>query len=401
LDLKGDQDVKRQEARAVLARKTKRSAPRSSAADSLLEAATLRAMRKKLIAWYGAHARDLPWRRTRDPYRIWISEIMLQQTTVKAVIGYYQRFFEALPTLASLARAPEERVLRLWEGLGYYSRARNIHRAAQKLVNELGGEFPQDVASLRELPGIGRYTAGAIASFAFDVSAPIVEANTLRLYSRLLGYAGDPRSNSGQDLLWEFAERLVPSQSPGQFNHALMDLGATVCTPTVPDCPNCPLKRECAAFRAGTQNEIPLAKQRAEPTPLVEAAIAIRRGDSYLLMRRPAGSWWAGLWDFPRLSLTEKDSPAEDTGARIAAGTRRRLEQTIREQFGIDVEIGEVITEMRHTVTRYRIRLSCLAAEYREGDLASVESVRWLKAAEFPGYPLSTTGRKLANLLRD
>src|SRR5580704_2948280 len=173
-----------------------------------------RRFRRALAAWYGRHARPLPWRNTNDPYRIWISEIMLQQTTVVAVVPYFERFLKRFPTLALLAAAKEEEVLRLWEGLGYYSRARNIHKTARRIVSEHDGGFPDSVEALRELPGIGRYTAGAIASFAFQRPAPILEANTLRLYSRLLGFRGDPRSAAGQKLLWDFATQIVPRTRP-------------------------------------------------------------------------------------------------------------------------------------------------------------------------------------------
>ncbi|MGE3313812.1 MAG: A/G-specific adenine glycosylase [Planctomycetaceae bacterium] len=384
--------MSRQDGQQVVARKARGGSRDVKFIDPIPDQPTLQRLRRKLVAWYAHHGRDLPWRRTRDPYRIWISEIMLQQTTVKAVIGYYQRFFEAFPTLQSLADAPEERVLRLWEGLGYYSRARNIHRAARELVNDHHGKFPKEVDSLLGLPGVGRYTAGAIASFAFDERAPIVEANTIRLYSRLLGYREDPRAAPGQQLLWSFAERILPEKSPGQFNHALMDLGATVCTPSAPDCPNCPLMRECAALRDGTQNEIPLAKQRVEPTLRTEAAIAIRRGNSFLLMQRPVGTWWAGLWDFPRFAL--------DEDSRLSVTVKRKLQEQILDQTGLVVEIGDLITEMKHTVTRYRIRLLCLRAEHRQGEPADEPPFQWVKPGNVAGYPLSTTGRKLANLLK-
>ena len=179
------------------------------------DARSLAQFRRGLIAWYPRNARPLPWRKSADPYRIWISEIMLQQTTVAAVVPYFERFLARFPTLAALAQANEQDVLRLWEGLGYYSRARNIHKTARVIVRELGGLFPDEVARLAELPGIGRYTAGAIASFAFDRRAPIVEANTLRLYCRLLGFRGDPRSAAGQKLLWEFAGLILPRESRG------------------------------------------------------------------------------------------------------------------------------------------------------------------------------------------
>jgi A/G-specific adenine glycosylase len=223
-------------------------------------------LRARLLTWYDAHRRGLPWRAERgaraDPYRVWISEIMLQQTTVAAVVPYFERFLARFPTVGELADASEDEVLRQWEGLGYYSRARNIHKTAKLIVAERRGRFPDEVEQLIRLPGIGRYTAGAIASFAFDRPAPIVEANTLRLYCRLTGYAGDPRSAAGQRLLWEFAERVLPRRSPGRFNHALMELGATHCTPAEPDCPRCPVRSCCRAFAEGSQASIPRPASR-------------------------------------------------------------------------------------------------------------------------------------------
>ncbi|HVJ84665.1 MAG TPA: A/G-specific adenine glycosylase, partial [Caulifigura sp.] len=197
-------------------------------------ASQIRQLRRRLLAWTRRTRREMPWRGVGDAYRVWISEIMLQQTTVAAVIPYYERFLTRFPTLKSLADADEQDVLSAWEGLGYYSRGRNLHRAARVVMAEHAGEFPKTVHELRELPGIGRYTAGAIASFAFDVSAPILEANTLRLYARLMGYAADPRTTEGQATLWRFAEEIVPSRQAGAFNQGAIDLGALVCTPVDP-----------------------------------------------------------------------------------------------------------------------------------------------------------------------
>jgi len=374
-------------------------------------------IRRKLGAWFAKHARDLPWRNTADPYPIWISEIMLQQTTVGAVVDAYRRFLQTFPTVEALAAAHEEDVLRQWEGLGYYSRARNLHRAAKIVVDAHGGRFPREVAELVRLPGIGRYTAGAIASFAFDEPAPIVEANTLRLYSRLLGYAGDPRTAAGQRLLWEFAERVLPRKSPGRVNQALMELGALVCTPSAPQCADCPLCGECAAFAAGTQNDIPAPPPVTVPTHVTEAAVAICRRDAFLLRKRPVGERWAGLWDFPRfaLHLPENGAPRKPHRARKNGAPRssarsartlplpvaRQLRRQIREQTGLDVELGPVVAEIAHTVTRYRIRLVCLLARETRGKLTATESLRWVPPESFGGYPLSTTGRKFANLLSD
>lgn len=214
---------------------------------------------------------------------------MLQQTTVVAVVPYFERFLARFPTVRDLAESNESDVLRLWEGLGYYSRARNLRKAAEVVVREYGGEFPADVETLQKLPGIGRYTAGAIASFAFNLCAPIVEANTLRLDCRLLGFDGDPRSKAGQQVLWSFAEAVLPKTQPGRFNQALMELGATVCSPKNPNCEQCPVQAHCRAFADGTQASIPQPATRPAITEVVEASIAVHQRGKYLLRRCPTG----------------------------------------------------------------------------------------------------------------
>jgi A/G-specific adenine glycosylase len=355
------------------------------------DAAAMARFRRNLTAWYARHARPLPWRNSADPYRIWISEIMLQQTTVTAVIPYFQRFLKRFPTLAALADAKEEEVLRLWEGLGYYSRARNIHKAAGLIIEERQGRFPDDVAALRELPGIGRYTAGAIASFAFDRRAPLLEANTLRLYCRLLGYRGDPRSAAGQRLLWEFAGTIVPRKNPGLFNQALMELGAMVCTPERPACPECPVRTSCAALANGWQGEIPLRATRTAPTSVTEVAVAIQRDGRYLLLKRPTGERWAGLWDFVRFAW---DGGGGQSPARIASA--------VRHHAGVEVSVAEQIAEIRHSVTRFRITLCCWAAEWTKGEIERPASEhRWVTPQKFARLPLSVTGRKLARLVQE
>ncbi|MCA9023569.1 MAG: A/G-specific adenine glycosylase [Planctomycetaceae bacterium] len=347
-------------------------------------------LRRNLRRWYGKHGRHLPWRAAGDPYRVWISEIMLQQTTVTAVIPYYERFLARFPDLQTLAEAPEQEVLRLWEGLGYYSRARNIHKTARKLCHERGGNFPRHLDELLALPGIGRYTAGAIASFAFNQSAPIVEANTLRLYCRLLGYEGDPRSTEGQRLLWEFAERLVPSQKPGEFNQALMDLGATVCTPTEPKCPSCPLRSICHAFQQGRQHEIPRLVKRVAMTEVTEASVAVRKQGTFLLRQRRDEERWAGMWDFPRFEFDDDLNKA----------TLSRLAQSLRKLTGIEARELQRVETIRHTVTRYRITLHCLSAEFVSGRLLCKDSpMKWISPRQFEDLALSMTARKFARLL--
>ncbi len=354
----------------------------------------LRRLRPLLRKWHRRNGRELPWRNCRDPYKVWISEIMLQQTTVAAVKPYYERFMQRFPDVTTLANAPEQDVLRLWEGLGYYSRARNLHRAAQA-IREDGGRFPETVGELLRLPGIGRYTAGAIVSFAFNCPAPIVEANTLRLYCRLLGFRGDPRSAAGQRLLWKFAEEIVPSKSPADFHQTLMDLGATVCTPTVPECFECPLAPTCRAFAEQIQADIPQLPQRVAVTELHEAYIAIRRRGRYLIHRRADGERWAGLWDFPRLSISEENRSREKK--QIAD-----LERGVADQFRLTVRIAERLTQLKHCVTRFRITLDCWRAEYSGlREVTTLRDAKWVTPTEFANFPFSMTGRKLANLLLD
>lgn len=366
---------------------------------AFLAGADVPALRRRLLAWYARHARDLPWRRTRDPYAVWISEIMLQQTTVAAVIPYYERFLARFPTVCALAEADEHDVLKLWEGLGYYSRGRNLHRAARTVVAEHGGRFPDDVAALQELPGIGRYTAGAIASFAFDGCAPIVEANTQRVYARLLGYRGDPRSAAGQKLAWAFAERLLPPRNCGRFNQALMELGATVCTPADPRCGGCPLQRDCCAFRDGSQHEIPRAQERPAVTQVVEAAIAIRRRGGYLLRQRGPGERWAGLWDFPRFELQNGSAELDPHAPKLRAVITSRA----RELTGLTVELDALALEFTHAVTRYRIRLLCYTAACRGAAARSLPTAdwRWVRPEEFGSVALSVSGRRFSRWLQE
>jgi A/G-specific adenine glycosylase len=315
---------------------------------------------------------------------------MLQQTTVAAVVPYFERFLTRFPSVRDLAASEESDVLRLWEGLGYYSRGRNIHKAARAVVEQFEGIFPADVTALQGLPGIGRYTAGAIASFAYDKRAPIVEANTLRLYSRLLGYDGDPRSTEGQQVLWSFAEAILPKSQPGRFNQALMELGATVCSPKAPECERCPVSGFCRAYRENAQATIPRLAKRAQITEVTEASVAVRRDNTYLLRRRTVGERWAGLWDFVRFELAT--SPVDDIPEIVAA---------VHRHSGLQVELGPQLAELKHGVTRYRITLKCFTAEPVSGTLRPDEEWEWVRAANFGEFPLSVTGRKFAKLLAE
>ncbi len=360
--------------------------------DSLPNADWLRSFRRRLTTWFGRNARPLPWRRDRDPYRVWVSEIMLQQTQVGTVIGYFDRFLEAFPSIEALAAADEHDVLRLWEGLGYYRRARQLHHAAKRIVAEFNGVFPRDPATVRRLPGIGRYTAGAVLSIAFDAREPILEANTLRLLSRLLSFPGDPRSTEGQRLLWAMAESLLPPRrGSGRINQALMELGSEVCTARTPRCEACPVAMLCRANQRGLQAEIPRRSAKRAIEAVREAAVLVRRRGRVLLLRWPEGRRFAGLWDFPRFPI-HADRPAE---------LHRELAENVLALTGATIAPGHRVKTIVHGVTRFRISLECYEAEFLSIDkrVDGALETRWLRPAELAEYPLSSTGRKLAGLV--
>jgi A/G-specific adenine glycosylase len=350
-----------------------------------------RQFQRRLMAWFARYKRDLPWRKNGDAYRVWLSEIMLQQTQVATVIPYFERFLAAFPTVKDLAAADEREVLRLWEGLGYYRRARQLHAAARKVVAEHGGKFPSNFEAIRNLPGIGRYTAGAIASIAFDLPTPILEANTVRLFSRLIAYRGDQTSTTGQRALWNFAEHILPNVETGNFNQALMELGSLICTPRTPNCEECPVSALCQAREAGLQEQIPAIKRKLKFEDAHEAAIVIRRGTKVLLRERPHGERWAGLWDFVRFPIL----------ARRNRELHPEIERKVHEQVGMKVSIGPRLTTLKHGVTRFRITLDCYTAEHLSGLSKKHDgaALHWVKPSGLAEYPLSVTARKLATLL--
>lgn len=353
----------------------------------------LKRFRQRLRGWYAKNARDLAWRENRDPYRVWLSEIMLQQTQVTTVIPYFERFTTRFPTVGHLAAADESEVLRLWEGLGYYRRARQLHAAARKIVDEHGGTFPTDRDDVRALSGVGRYTAGAILSIALDQPEPILEANTIRLFARLLAYEGPTHDREGQALLWAMAEAIVTRHEPGTINQALMELGSEVCGNGVPRCDVCPVRSLCRGYERGLQNELPRKREKPRFEYRTEVAVVLRRGGRILLLEQPEGGRWAGLWDFPRFQVFSEN--------------RRNLTEEIldnlRQKTGLTVELGEHLKTIRHGVTRYKITLECYDATARSGRLkipkVSTEQHAWLHPDELDTYPLSTTGRKLARLV--
>jgi len=341
---------------------------------------------------------------------------MLQQTTVAAVVPYFERFLAKFPDVRSLAAANIDDVLRLWEGLGYYSRARNLHKAAMAIERDHGGVFPNDADALQLLPGVGRYTAGAIASFAFDQPAPIVEANTERLYARLMALTEDVRSSASQRLLWDYATEIVPRRRPGDFNQALMDIGSQICQPNQPNCPACPLKSCCEAFASGNQNELPVRKPRIAITKVDEICVVIRSRNKYLLRRRSEGERWAGMWDFVRLELSAaevkllptarnsyqaktKISAARNVFRSVYNGLPDMVQKRILEQIG--AKVGRVVAalEFSYSVTRYRVRLKSFLCDSNVTRNSQAENTQWFTARELVELPLSRTGRQVADWL--
>lgn len=347
---------------------------------------TLPTLHRRLLAWFDAHQRDLPWRKDRDPYRIWVSEVMLQQTTVAAVGPYFERFLQAFPTITTLAAADEQDVLRLWAGLGYYRRARHLHAAAKQLAADHGEALPDDLHVWAELPGVGRYILGAVLSQAFDRRLPIVEANTLRVLSRLFAYRGDPRSSPGQKWLWQAAETILPRKRVGDFNQAMMELGAIVCTPTSPNCRDCPIAKACEANRLGLQAEIPLPPLAKPVTEVREVAVIVRDGAKVLLCRRPAtATRWADFWEFPHAELHPEESSERGAMRVIEAAT------------GYTAMIGEEIITVRHGVTRWRITMTGFLATRTGGAFRSdfYTDAHWVEPGELASYPLSSPQRRL------
>jgi A/G-specific adenine glycosylase len=341
-----------------------------------------RKIRKRLLSWYRLNKRDLPWRRTRDPYRILVSEIMLQQTQVATVIPYYRRFIREFPNVASLAGAPIQGVLKQWEGLGYYSRARNLHRAAQAILTKWRGRIPATLEGLVSLPGIGRYTAGAVGSIAFRLKVPVLDGNVRRVLCRIFAIREDPMRALVQERLWGIAAELLPDHDAGDFNQALMELGATICLPRTPSCVCCPLRGSCLGLEAGIQDRLPV---RAESRPIPHTVLAVALVQSargLLLGPRPDRGLLAGLWSFPEIK------------GRNGAGPRQ-MEREIEARFGLKTALIRPLEPVAHTFSHKRITyrpylFQCASSRYRLPD-----SWRWIPAETVEDFPLPTATRKI------
>jgi A/G-specific adenine glycosylase len=341
----------------------------------------------ELLRWYARHRRDLPWRRTKDPYPIWISEIMLQQTTVNAVVPYYERWLMTFPDVRSLAKAPLQKVLKAWQGLGYYARARNLHAAAKIVVKEHGGHFPCDREVARRLPGFGPYTTAAVLSLAFGEPLPVIDANVRRVAMRLARIRG--RAGSGKDAaIMAHILAVFPSKKPGAFNQAMMELGAVVCRPRSPRCLLCPVSAFCRAYEAGEQEVIPAAVKRSSRK--LEAVVAvIERNGRYLIQKRPSPGLLAGLWEFPG----GKREPGETLEEALA--------RELREELGVEVREVRPIVTVRHAYTEYRVTLHAFSCELVGEPEADPKRLRWVAPKDLRRYPFPSGTARIVDRLEN
>ena len=342
---------------------------------------------ERLLAWFACHARDLPWRRNRTPYRVWVAEVMLQQTRVETVASYYERFLARFPTVQALADASLEDMLRLWEGLGYYARARNLHAAAQQVVAAYGGQLPSTFEGLLTLPGVGRYIAGAVASIAFGQDVVAVDGNTRRVLCRLFEIREDVTRSGVQRQLETLATALLPSGQAGAFNEALMEFGATVCTPRAPRCDHCPLDELCLAFAQGEPGELPVRRpRRRTPHYDVAAAVTVRVDGCVLVAQRNADDMLGGLWEFP--------------GGRREDGETLPdcLVREMCEELGVEVEVGDPLIVVKHAYTHFRITLHAFHCRLVAGEPRCLDcaAFRWVSSHELDALPMSVVDRRVA-----
>lgn len=355
-------------------------------------------LQQKLLQWWDHHHADLPWRRTNDPYAIWVSEIMLQQTQIGTVIPYYERWMARFPTVEVLAEASLDEVLKLWEGLGYYSRARNLHHAAKMVVDVYDGRLPQTASELQELKGVGRYTAGAIASIAFDQPAPILDGNIIRVLTRLYDIDEDVTHTATKNKLWKQTEQLVPTERPGDFNQALMELGQTVCLPKKPSCIICPLQAICLARQRGTQYERPVKPPRKR-TPHYDVAAgiiwrdetaALKPDGQFLIAQRQLDSLLGGLWEFP--------GGKQEPGETLPQTLRRELS----EELNIKVEVLDHEISIKHAYTHFRITLHAYHTMYQSGEVKNlhVKDHAWITLNDLDQYAFAVTDQKIIASLK-
>jgi A/G-specific adenine glycosylase len=337
-------------------------------------------VRKKLLPWFSANQRAMPWRNNRTPYRVWISELMLQQTRVDQVIPYFNRFMKRFPSMKSLAAASQEEVLKVWEGLGYYSRARNLHKAAQIITTQHKGRFPKTEDEIRKLPGVGPYTAAAIGSLAFDLDLAVLDGNVIRVLARLFAYTRDSRTTAAKTELQQLADTLLVKGRAGNFNEAMMELGATVCLPKNPQCGACPLSSPCLGRQSGRPTDYPVkAPKKKVPHIVVGAAVVINRKGEVLIAQRRAEDMLGGLWEFPG----GKQEPGETIQQCIV--------RELKEELGIQIETGDFLVTVKHAYSHFTMEMHTYFAKITSGRPRALQcqNYQWLEISNLRGVPYS------------
>ncbi len=344
---------------------------------------------RALLDWYNPSNRVMPWRGEKDAYPIWVSEIMLQQTKVDTVRPYYLRWVARFPNIQSLASATEAEVLKVWEGLGYYARARNMLKAARVIMEIFGGEFPHRLEDIRSLPGIGAYTAAAIASIAFGLNEPVIDGNIRRVLARVKNIRG-PLGNSIAEMDFLSAARdLLPDGQAGDFNQAMMDLGATICIPHQPHCDECPVQQFCTAFRTGTQVELPVIPPKPQVPRIEVTAAVIHRGEEVLIAHRPAHGLLGGMWEFPGGKMEPGETDEES------------LAREIREELGAEVEVGAKLGSYKHAYTHFRVTLTAYHCRVASGEPRALEAseIRWVTITQLGTFPMGKLDRMISSTL--
>ena len=360
-----------------------------NAGTTLSDARARAAFRRVLLHWFRRHARELPWRETKDPYRIWLSETMLQQTRVETVVPYYARFVRKFPTVQALAAAADDDVLEMWAGLGYYRRARNLLKAAQLVAQERDGQLPTDATALRRLPGVGRYTAGAVASIAFGKRAPVLDGNVKRVLARLFQIESAIDAPRTIARLWALAEELVPRTRPGDFNQAVMELGALVCLPKNPACSRCPVRRWCSAESSGRQHDLPLRRPKRRVPQIEAVAAAVCKNGRILMVKRPADELLGGLWELP-------GGPLDDAETHTAA-----LKRHLSHELGIRIDVRDSLGTVTHAFSHRTLRLHIYRCRHLRGRLVPRrhEAARWVSRSGFERLALASLDRKVLRRL--
>jgi len=341
----------------------------------------MKSLASRLLKWFRQHGRTLPWRDHPDPYAVWVSEIMLQQTRVETVIPYFERWMKLFPDIPALARADEHDVLNAWEGLGYYSRARNLHKAAKIVAEKFNGELPRDLTDLRSLPGIGRYTVGAIASMSFGMDEPTLDGNLRRVFARLYDVAEFADSPAGEKILWAQAAQNLPKGEAGDYNEALMDLGATICLPRNPRCLLCPLMEICQARQNGTQELRPVLKPKKNTPHYVQVAGVIVKRGRVLLAKRPADGLLGGMWEFPN--------------GRVADDPARELAKALNAAYRLEVRRKDALGIVRHAYTHFKVTVHAFRAELIS--IPKDKTLKWVHINELEDYPMGKVDRQIAN----